>query len=131
MFKSSQGFLKDLPLKGCYPTKMGLASASPSNRGSTRHIASHRDRSIVFQETLLDALQKNPLNFQESDILPLFLKYRRNRQILIDLVSFLTYVLRLPTQIYLRRLRNSKFVPKDLGDRALWFKATKIDPPKT
>ena len=95
------------------------------------HSASHRDRSIVFRETLLDALQKNQFSFQESDILPLFLKYQRNRQLLIDLVSFLTYVLRSPTQIYLRRLRNSQFVPKDLGDRAIWFKATKIDSPET
>ena len=107
--------------KGYYPTKKGLIKDD----------AWHRDRSIIFRETLLDALQKNRLNFQESDILPLFLKYRRNRQILIDLVSFLTYVLRLPTQLYLRRLRNSKFVPQDSGDRALWFRATKADLPRT
>ena len=127
MFKSPKIFLEDLPLNGL----TSRASASPLNGDTSAHIASHCDRSIIFKETLLDALQKNQPNFQESDILPLFLKYRRNRQILIDMAGFLTYVLRLPTQIYLRRLRNSKFVPEDSGDRALWFKAAKVDSPKT
>ena len=79
-----------------------------------------RDRSIVFKETLLDAAIKNEFGFQERDILPLFVKYQSKRQIIIDIFSFLTYVVQLPTQFYLRRLRNNNFVLKK--NRHHWFK---------
>ena len=77
------------------------------------------DRSIVFKETLLDAALKNELGFKEPDILPLFVKYQSKRQLIVDILSFLTYVVQLPTQFYLRRSRNSNFVPKN---RDRWFK---------
>lgn len=80
------------------------------------------DRSTIFKQTLLDAAVKNQFSFQEKDILPLFLKYQSKRQILLDVFSFLTYVLRLPTLFYLRRLRNSNFMPQK--NRAYWFKTT-------
>ena len=87
---------------------------------SPKRIAVDRDRSIAFKETLLDAAIKNEFGFKEQDILPLFVKYQSKRQILIDLFSFLTYVVQLPTRFYLRRLRNSNFVLKN--NRARWFK---------
>ena len=65
-----------------------------------------RDRSIIFKETLSNALAKNEFGFQEQDISPLFIKYQNKRRILIDFFSFLTYVLKLPTQVYLRHLRT-------------------------
>ena len=65
-----------------------------------------RDRSIIFKEILSNASIKNELGFKEQDILPLFVKYQNKRQVLIDLFSFLTYVLKLPTQVYLRRLQR-------------------------
>jgi hypothetical protein len=80
------------------------------------HIASRRDRSIIFKQTLLDAAISNEFGFKEQDILPLFVKYQSKRQILIDIFSFLTYVVQLPTQFYLRRLRNSNFIPKNNRD---------------
>ena len=64
------------------------------------------DRSIIFRETLLEASYKNKLGFQERDVLPLFIKYQSKRQIFIDILSFMTYVLHLPTQFYLRRWRK-------------------------
>lgn len=70
------------------------------------------DRSIIFKETLLDASIKNKFGFQERDILPLFNKYHSKRQILINLVSFLTYILQLPTRLYLRRLQYKNFIFK-------------------
>ena len=78
------------------------------------------DRSITFKETLLDAAIKNEFGFKEQDILPLFAKYQSKRQILIDLLSFSTHVVQLPTRFYLRRLQNSNFIPKNNRDR--WFK---------
>lgn len=80
------------------------------------------DLSTVFRQTLLDASVNNQFGFQEKDILPLFLKYQSKRQILIDVFSFLTYVLKLPTLFYLRRLRNSNLMPQK--NRAYWFKTT-------
>ncbi len=80
--------------------------------------ASRRDRSIIFKETLLDASIKNKLGFQEKDILPLFNKYQSKRQILINFVNFLTYVLQLPTFLYLRRLRKNNTIC-NLKNRAL------------
>ena len=85
------------------------------------------DRSILFKETLLDAAIKNEFGFKEQDILPLFTKYQSKRQILVDILSFLTYVVQLPTRFYLRRLRNSNFVLKnnrgcDPRRRHRWFK---------
>lgn len=80
------------------------------------------DRSTIFRQTLLDAALNNQLGFQEKDILPLFLKYQSKRQILLNVFSFLTYVLKLPTLFYLKRLRNSNFVPQK--NRAYWFKTT-------
>ncbi|WP_319419380.1 hypothetical protein [Pleurocapsa sp. FMAR1] len=79
------------------------------------------DRSIIFKETLLHASIKNEFGFQEQDILPLFLKYQSKRQTLINVVSFMTYVVQLPTQFYLRRLQRSNTVyqPKN---RFNWFK---------
>ena len=76
------------------------------------------DRSIIFRETL-DASINKEFGFQEKDILPLFLKYQSKRQILIDTFSFFTYILQLPTQLHLRRLQNSNFMPKK---RDRWFK---------
>ena len=87
---------------------------------SPKGLVLHRDRSIIFKETLLDAAMKNKFGFKEQDILPLFAKYQSKRQILIDILSFLTYVVQLPTQFYLRRSQNSSFVPKE--NRARWFK---------
>ena len=78
------------------------------------------DRSSIFKETLLDAAINNEFGFKEPDILPLFVKYQSKRQILVDILSFLTYVFRLPTRLYLRRLQNSNFVLKNNRDR--WFK---------
>ena len=69
-----------------------------------------RDRSILFKKTLLDASIKNEFGFQEQDILPLFLKYQSKRQIIINIVSFMTYVVQLPTQFYLRRLQRGNTV---------------------
>ncbi len=79
------------------------------------------DRSIIFKETLLDASIKNEFGFQERDILPLFLKYQSKRQILINIVSFMTYVVQLPTQFYLRRLQRSNTVYQP-RTRFNWFK---------
>ena len=87
---------------------------------SPKRIALRGERSITFKETLLDAAIKNEFGFKEQDILPLFVKYQSKRQILIDLFSFLTYVVQLPTRFYLRRLQNSNFVLKN--NRARWFK---------
>lgn len=67
------------------------------------------DRSTIFKEVLLDASIENRFGFQERDILPLFVKYHSKRQIIIDLFSFLTYVVQLPTKFYLRRLQKNKF----------------------
>ena len=78
------------------------------------------DRSIIFKETLLDAAIKNECSFKEQDVLPLFVKYQSKRQFLIDILSFLTYVVQLPTRFYLWRLRDSNFVLKNNRDR--WFK---------
>ena len=101
--------------------------------------ASSCDRSTIFKNTLLDAALKNELGFKEQDILPLFLKYQSNRQIIIDFVSFLTakggqaqalpsqgrerltYVLQLPARFYLRRLRKDKFVLNPFQSRFDWF----------
>ncbi len=80
-----------------------------------------RDRSILFKETLLDASLKNEFGFQEQDILPLFLKYQSKRQILINIVSFMTYVVQLATQFYLRRLQRGNTVYQP-GTRFNWFK---------
>ncbi len=77
---------------------------------SPKGLASRRDRSIIFKETLLDASSRNKFGFQEKDILPLFNKYQSKRQILINFVSFLTYVLQMPTLFYLRRLRQSNTI---------------------
>ena len=79
------------------------------------------DRSTIFRETLLDASIKNKFGFQEQDFLPLFIKYQSKRQIMLDVLSFLTYVLQLPTHFYLRRWRNSIFVLKK-PNRDRWFK---------
>lgn len=68
------------------------------------------DRSTIFKQVLLDASVENKFGFQEQDILPLFVKYHSKRQIIIDLLSFSTYVLQLPTKFYLRRLQKNKFV---------------------
>ena len=99
MFNSSKEFLKD----------------------TAPHIAPRRDRSIIFKETLLDAALKNEFGFKEQDILPLFVKYQSKRQILIDIVSFLTYVVRLPMRFQLRRLRKDKYVLKPSQSRFDWF----------
>lgn len=64
------------------------------------------DHSTIFKETVIDALIQNEFGFQEKDILPLFSKYQNKRQILIDIFSFFTYVLQLPTQLYLKKLRK-------------------------
>ena len=76
------------------------------------------DRSTIFKETL-DASINQEFGFQEKDILPLFVKYQSKRQILIDIFSFFTYVLQLPTQLHLRRLQNSNFMP---NKRDRWLK---------
>lgn len=68
------------------------------------------DRSTIFKEVLLHTLTENNFGFQEKDILPLFTKYQSKRQIIIDLVSFFTYVLQLPTYFYLRRLQRKKLI---------------------
>lgn len=81
------------------------------------------DRSIIFKETLLDASIKNKFGFQEKDILPLFNKYQSKRLILINFVSFLTYVLQLPTLLYLRRLRKNNTIC-NLNNRYSWGKTT-------
>ena len=83
--------------------------------------ASSCDRSTIFKNTLLDAALKNEFGFKEQDILPLFVKYQSKRQILIDIVSFLTFVAQLPTRFYLRRLRKSKFVLNPTQSRFDWF----------
>ena len=88
-----------------------------SHKGSV----SPHDRSIIFKETLLDATTKNEFGFKEQDILPLFLKYQSKRQILIDMISFLTYVVRLPMRFHLRRLRRDKFILKSSRSRFDWF----------
>ena len=74
------------------------------------------DRSLVYQEILLDALANNKFGFQKQDVLPLFVKYQTKRQILIDIFSFFTYVLQFPTLFYLRRLQKSNFAlePKEM-----------------
>ena len=77
------------------------------------------DRSIIFKETLLDAALKNEFGFKEQDILPLFVKYQSKRQILIDIISFLTYVVQLPTQFYLRRLHRRKLITESLYHRTM------------
>ena len=74
------------------------------------YTASHRDRSTIFKQVLLDASIENKFGFQEQDILPLFVKYHSKRQIIIDLFSFSTYVLQLPTKFYLRRLQKKQVV---------------------
>ena len=102
MLNSPKGFLKD----------------------TAPHIAPHHDRSIIFKETLLDAAIKNELGFKEQDILPLFLKYQSKRQILIDIVSFLTYVVRLPMRFQLRRLRKDKYVLDRSSSRFDWFRTS-------
>ena len=99
MFNSPKGFVKD----------------------TATHIASHHDRSIIFKETLLDAALRNEFGFKEQDILPLFVKYQSKRQILIDIISFLTYVVRLPMRFQLRRLRKDKYVLKPSQSRFDWF----------
>lgn len=99
MLKSPKGFLKD----------------------TASHIASDDDRSIIFKEILLDAALENEFGFKEQDVLPLFVKYQSKRQILIDLISFLTYVVQLPTRLYLRRMRKSKFVLDRSRGRFDWF----------
>ena len=66
------------------------------------------DRSTIFKQVLLDASIENKFGFQEQDILPLFVKYHSKRQIIIDLLSFSTYVLQLPTKFYLRRLQKKQ-----------------------
>ncbi|MBE9048379.1 hypothetical protein IQ255_29000 [Pleurocapsales cyanobacterium LEGE 10410] len=78
------------------------------------------DRSTVFRQTLLDASIKNPLGFRERDLIPLFDKYQRNRQIAIDVLSFLTYVLKLPTLPFLRHWRHSNFALLNRKDK--WFR---------
>ena len=86
----------------------------------------NQDRSVVFKEILLDASFKNPFGFQERDLIPLFNKYQRNRQFLINIISFCTYVLQLPTLPFLRRRRDSNFM---LSDRKFkWFKTQRLDP---
>ena len=82
------------------------------------------DRSIIFKN-VLDTSLKNQFDFQEQDILPLFLKYQRKRRILIDLATFLAHVLQLPTRIYWQWLKNSNFMLKSSGDRHFWFKSVK------
>lgn len=82
------------------------------------------DRSIIFKN-VLDSSLKNQFDFQERDILPLFLKYQRKRRILIDLVTFLAHVLQLPTRIYWQWLKNSNFGLKNFSDRHFWFKSAK------
>ena len=94
---------------------------------SSKKVALDRDRSITFKETLLDAAINNEFGFKEQDVLPLFVKYQSKRQIIIDLLSFLTYVVQLPTRLYLRRLRNSNFVLQnnrgcEASRRHRWFK---------
>ena len=85
----------------------------------------NQDRSVVFKEILLDASARNPLSFKERDLVPLFDKYQRNRQFLINLISFCTYVLQLPTLPFLRRKRDSNFM---LLDRKFkWFKTQRLN----
>ena len=97
-----------------YPNNIKESSMFKSFNGLSKdnasHIASRCDRSIIFKETLLDAAISNEFGFKEPDILPLFVKYQSKRQILINIFSFLTYVVQLPTRFYLRRLQNSNFV---------------------
>ena len=83
-----------------------------------------QDSSIVFKETLLNAALKNEFGFKEQDILPLFVKYQSKRQILIDLISFMTYVVRLPTKFYLRSMRKNKFILNRSQSRFDWFTTT-------
>lgn len=84
----------------------------------------NRDSSIIFKEILLDASAQNPLGFQEGDFQPLFNKYQRNRQILINIISFCTYVLQLPTLFFLRRRRHSSFA---LSVRKFkWFRTPRL-----
>lgn len=94
-----------------------------SSRKLIKDIASRSDRSNIFKETLLDAAINNEFGFKEEDILPLFAKYQSKRQIIIDILSFSTYVVQLPTQFHLRRSRNSNFVPRN---RDRWFKANSV-----
>ncbi|HEY9768169.1 MAG TPA: hypothetical protein V6C71_06610 [Coleofasciculaceae cyanobacterium] len=108
MFKSPKEFLKD-------DAKLVLKDTAAH---MPWHTASRRDRSIIFQETLLDASIKNKFGFQEKDILPLFNKYQSKRQILINFVSFLTYVLQLPTLLYLRLFKKNNTIG-NLNNRAL------------
>ena len=100
MLNSSKGFVKDL---------------------HSNNTASRCDRSIIFKETLLDAALKNEFGFKEQDILPLFVKYQSKRQILIDIISFLTYIVQLPMRFQLRRLRKDKYVLKPSQSRFDWF----------
>ena len=84
-------------------------------------LTADRDRSTIFKEILLDAALKNEFGFKEQDILPLFIKYQSKRQILIDLISFLTYVVQLPTRFYLRRAHKSKFALERSNSHFDWF----------
>ena len=77
---------------------------------TSKAIPSRGDRSIIFKDVLLNASVENEFGFQEKDILPLFVKYQSKRQLIIDVVSFLTYVLQLPTHFYLRRLQRNKLI---------------------
>ena len=93
-----------------FKSPKGLASRSTEETSATLFPATHRDRSIIFKQVLLDASIKNKFGFQEQDILPLFVKYHSKRQFIIDLLSFSTYVLQLPTKFYLRRLQKNQVV---------------------
>jgi hypothetical protein len=48
-----------------------------------------KDSSIIFKKILLQASLENEFGFKEADILPLFVKYQRKRQLLINIFSFL------------------------------------------
>ena len=98
-----------------------FGSAPVETRSDGESHRSRRDRSIIFKETLLDAALKNEFGFQERDILPLFAKYQSKRQILIDLISFLTYIVQLPTRLYLCRLRKGKYELKPSQSHFDWF----------
>ena len=93
----------------------------PLQNNASHNRSTYRDRSILFKEILLDASIKNEFGFKEQDILPLFLKYQSKRQVLIDILSFFTYIFQLPTLFYLRRFHKNKYILERSPSHFDWF----------
>ena len=84
------------------------------------------DRSLIYRNTLLHAIRQNKLGFQEKDILPLFIKYKKRQQTIVYALSFLAYIWRLPNFGYLYCARKSNLFFKKISHFRYWLSSMKF-----